>query len=175
MKQTTQPTINLVVLFILTIAAGVLFYFTQQQQAKVRLLTAEVSQLENNRQKLDSLRQEVPSLSLETRSWLDALPRDETAIARFAAELERIAREQRLTIVLDFDDFPGPIDVSGKYIDGLGSQISLEGTFQGVTNFLGQLSAIPYYYKIDKITLTKPDSQPGVKAVINGAIMMSLE
>ena len=175
MKQTNQPVINLILLFILTIAAGVLFFVTQQQQATVRLLSAEVGQLDINRQRLIDVSDSLPSLSLETRNWLKTLPGNEMDIAAFAGELERIARRELLTFDLNLDDFPGPVDVSGRYIDGLGSQITLIGSFSGVTAFIAELTDIPYFFKVDKIAITKTDSQPGVKTVINGAIMMNLE
>lgn len=154
-------------------AALFMFYLTQRQLSSLALTQAKVNNLTDNQVKLVDLESSLPTYSVLGISWLSTLPANEKDVASFASQIEGLARASNLTIVLSFDDFPGPVDVLGHYITGLGSEITLQGSFAGVTNFLSGLSGLPYFFKIDKMTLTKPETKIGVKAVFFGALMMN--
>lgn len=174
MKRTSLPTIHLILLLLVLAVSGILFYLTQRQMSSVNRLQAEVNLISQSRNKLADLSENLPVVLTEAGAWRQTLPENEEDVARFATEIEQMAKAQGLVFALDFDDFPGPIDVGGKYIDGLGADVTLEGSYQGVTNFLTRLSGLPYFFKVDKLALSTHESGTGVKAVINGALMMDL-
>lgn len=174
MDKTKQPIIHLTFFVIFLAAAMVVFYLTQNQIRKASLARAELAQLTESRGRLNELTTLLPRYELLERSWLSTLPQNEKEVAAFAGRLEQLARANGLLLELSFDDFPGPVDVSGHYIAGVGAQITLLGSYAGITNFLTGLADLPYHFKLDKMTLTKPDSRPGLKAEFNGSLMMNL-
>ncbi len=175
MIKTKQPIVQLGVLSLLLIIGAVVFYYTQNQIRREGLARTDVDQLTTSRQRLTELESLLPRYSLQEKSWLSTLPQDEEGVAEFARSLEQLARTNALVLAISFDDFPGPIDVSGHYIAGVGAEITLEGSYTGVSNFLAGLAELPYYFKVDKVTLTKPSKQPGIKAQIDGSLMMNIE
>ncbi len=175
MKQTKQPLVHIFILGIFLAVALFMFYLTQRRLMALSQTQARVNNLSNNQAKLSDLESNLPTFSVLGNSWLQTLPANEKDVAAFATQIESLAKTQNLTIILGFDDFPGPVDVLGHYIAGLGAQITLEGSFAGISNFLSNLSSLPYFFKIDKMTLTKPETKIGVKAVLNGALMMNFK
>jgi|CXWL01.1.fsa_nt_gi Tfp pilus assembly protein PilO len=174
MNKTKQPIIHLIFFVIFLMTAMVVFYLTQNQIRKTSLARAELVQLTESRGRLTELATLLPSYGVLERNWLSTLPQNEKEVAAFAGSLEQLAKVNGLFLELSFDDFPGPVDVSGHYIAGVGAQITLIGNYAGVTNFLSSLTDLPYYFKVDKMTLTKPDNRPGLKAQFNGSLMMNL-
>ena len=174
MNKTKHPVIHLIVFVIFLAAAMVVFYYSQNEVRLASLAQAEVNQLSESRARLIELATLLPRYSSRAKSWLATLPQNEKEVAAFAGSLEQLAEANSLVLTLAFDDFPGPIDVSGHYIAGVGAEIALEGSYAGISIFLANLTDLPYYFKVDRMTLTKPDSRPGVKALINGSLMMNL-
>lgn len=175
MKKTAQPVIHIVLFVISLIISLVMFYVTQRQVAAVSKAQAIVDDLATNQSKVEILSNSLPDYKLMAENWARTLPVNEKDVATFASNIEQIAKSLNLSFSLNFDDFPGPVDVSGHYVAGLGAEITLEGSFSSVANFVTRLSDSPYFFKIDKITITKPETKNGVKTVLNGALMMNLK
>lgn len=167
-----RPYIHLLILTLLLVLGGYLFFITQNQLKVTNRLQAEVDQLVSQQDKLLSLNVELPSLQPTIATWLASLPSTEDEVAVFAQEVERLAALHGQTVLIDFEDFPAPVDVGGRYIDGLGTDISLEGSFQGLTNFVTDLSRLQYFYKINRLTVTQHETRNGIKATLTGFLMM---
>ncbi len=175
MKETKQPVLHIIIFGLLLVAALFLFYLTQHQLTALSQAQAKANSLSENQSRLATLESSLPVNSILASTWLRTLPTNEKDVAAFATQIEGLAKAQSLTIDIRFDDFPGPVDISGHYIAGLGAEVTLMGSFTGVTNFLSNLSGLPYFFKIDKMTLTKPEAKSGVKAVFDGYLMMNLK
>lgn len=173
--KTKLPAIQLVILCLLILVLLGLFFTTENKILQVNKLQLEVTQQESNIKKLDELSATLPGMSSEIAGFLNTLPANEEDVADFATTLEQVAKGAGITIAFHFDDFPKPVEVIGQNITGLGSEIALEGSFQGVTTFLTKLSNLQYFFKIDKLTIIKLETKPGVKAIITGALMMNIE
>ncbi len=172
---TKQPILHLVFLMIVLSAVSYMFYRTEEGFVEVNKLLLEVSKQEVNIDKLTELNSALPNFSTEMSTYLKTLPTNESDVADFALLLEQNAKEVGLTISNHFDDFPKQVDVSGRNIPGLGMEITLEGSFQDLTRFFTRLSNLPYFFRTDKITILSRDTKLGVKAVINGFLMMNIE
>lgn len=173
MKKNTLPGTHIIIFTVILGLALFMFYLTQAQLMSVGRAQARVDDLTDNQRKLEELKTSLPTYSVLGSNWQKTLPANEKDVAAFAAGIEQLAKAQNLTIAISFDDFPGPVDVFGHYITGLGVEITLGGNFAGISGFLTDLSGLPYFFKVDKMTLTKPETKVGVKAVINGALMMN--
>ena len=173
--KTKLPMFHLIFLILLMVGAGFLFYRTENNIKATRKLQLEVSRQETNISKLGDLSVLLPTLTSETSTYLRTLPMSESDVAAYATLVETLAKDSDLTIANHFDDFPKARDVSGKNILGLGMEITLEGPFQGLTRFFARLTALPYYFKIDKITILNQETKTGVKAIVNGSLMMNTE
>ncbi len=174
MKRTQPPIIYIAILIGLLVACGLLFYLAASQITLANKTEAAVKLLAQNQAKLVELSDSLPQLAGIARSWSGSLPANESEVAIFASRIEQIANSQKLVFSLNFDDFPGPVEVNGVNIIGLGASITLEGSFTAISNFLTALSDLPYFFKTDRLTLTKRDSGPGVKTIINGALMLNI-
>lgn len=172
MKQ-RLPIIHLAILLFLALGAGAMYYQTEKKILSNNTLQKEVDQQAENVARLNELATSLPALSSETARYLRALPADESEVANFASTVEQKAREAGLLITFHFDDFPKNVSVSGQNILGLGTDIILEGTFQGLTVFLSRLSSLPYFFKVDKMTILQHETKTGIKASIDGSLMMS--
>lgn len=173
--KTKLPLLHLFWLFLLTIGVVVFFFQTKFNIETAAKLQVEVNNQTANDKKLSDLAALMPTLSKETISYLKTLPTNEVEVANFATQVELIAKEQGLLIAFNFEDFPRQIEVSGKNAFGLGTEISLEGSFQNLTVFLTRISSLPYFFKIDKMTILKNETKLGVKAIIDGSLIMNLD
>jgi len=167
-----QPLIHLLLLFIIVLVSGLYSVKTVRDIESVNKLKQEVSRLEINIVKLADLSNEVPPLSDETLRYANTLPANENEVANFTGVVERFAQESNLTILNHFDDFPKQVDVIGKNMFGLGMEITLEGSFQGVNGFFSKLSTMQYFFKADKITLLKNEVNSGIKVIVKGSLIM---
>ncbi len=175
MKETRQPILHIIVFAIFILVASVMFYLTQRQLITLGRVRAKVKGLSESQGRLVELESSLPAYSALGGSWQKTLPTNAKDVAAFAGQIEGLAKTSNLTITINFDDFPGPVDILGHYVSGLGAEITLVGSFSGVTNFLSSLSGFPYFFKIDKMTITKPETKVGVKAVFNGVLMMNIK
>ncbi|OGD73293.1 hypothetical protein A3K29_04135 [Candidatus Collierbacteria bacterium RIFOXYB2_FULL_46_14] len=159
----------------IALASGFYSVKTVRDLESVNKLKVEVVRQEANMIKLDDLSREMPRLSNEAVRYSNTLPADEYEVANFTAVVERFAKESGLTISNHFDDFPKQVDIAGKNMLGLGMEITLEGSFQGLTSFFSKLSSMQYFFKVDKITILKHEVKTGVKAIVNGSLIMGVE
>lgn len=171
--KTKLPIFHLLFLILLMVGVGVLFYRTEKNIKEANLLQVEVDRQKTNINKLEELTTVFPTLTREMSVYLKTLPTSEAEVAAYAAMVETLAKESGLTIANHFDDFPKTLDISGKNILGLGMEVTLEGSFQGLTKFFTGLTTLPYYFKVDKILILNRETKNGVKAVVNGALMMN--
>lgn len=174
MKKTNIPTIHIALFVIVLVFGGIGYYFLQRQLSEANLAQAELDHLIDNREKLSLLSDSLPQLMTESNTWLRYLPVDQDGVAAFASTLEALAKERRLLITLDFDDFPKAVEVAGKNISGLGLTITIQGSFEGLRDFCSQMARQPYFFKTDKITVLKHETLPGIKATLTGSLMMNL-
>ena len=115
----------------------------------------------------------MPELMSEVSGWLRTLPTNQEEVAFFAAIVEAAAKEQSVTVSFSFNDFPDTVLFMGKNFFGLGTDINLEGSFLGITNFVSSLSKLPYFFKIDKMTILQRETRQGVRASLSGVLMMN--
>lgn len=173
--KTKPPFIHLFILFVFIVGNLILFYLTDKKLLLRNKLTLEISQQTDNINRLNELETSLPTLAKEMQILSKTLPTTEVDIANFASAVERIARESGLISVFHFDDFAQSVAISKQNVPGLGIAIDLNGNFQGVIGFLSKLSRLLYFYKIDKITITKNENKPGIKAVLNGFLITNIE
>lgn len=148
---------------------------TEKKIEEINTLLNEVNLQSENVNRLTMLESTLPTLAVETKTYLKTLPSTESEVATFAAILESMARQENLSIVFHFDDFVKPVEISSQKMNGLGIGIDLNGAFDSLTKFVDKLSSLPYFFKIDKMTITKNENKSGMKAVLNGFLMMNIE
>lgn len=174
MKQNRFVSIYLIILILVSAAAGYLYFILQQKLTTLNSVRSELQMIQTNETRLEQLTSFIPVLSVESAAWAKTLPSSENDVAQFAALMEQFAKQQNLAVTIHFDDFPTTTSISGKQMTTLGTDITLEGSFQGISSFVTQLSDANYFYKIDKLTFTKQETKPGVKATLNGLLVMNI-
>lgn len=174
MKKNSSPIIHIVML--LAVVGGViyLYYLLQQSLVLTKKLQSEVDLATADQTRLKLLSSQMPILANENTAWLKTLPKTEDDVAQFAAFVEQLAKVQGLKIVIHFEDFPKMSMISGTNMSSLGTDIILDGSFQGLTSFISQISGSNYFFKIDKLSIIKLETKPGVKATLNGSLIMNL-
>lgn len=171
--KTRTPIIHIILyLFLLGIAIA-LFWLTQNVLRDRNFRLAEIDSLVENRSKLTEVNAVLPQIESEEVIWRDYLPSSEEEVADFASSIEGLARNESMDVTLDFDDFLTQVDIAGKFVTGLGLSITLEGSYQGMTSFFGELNDLPYFFKTDKITILKHETRSGIKATVRGSLIMS--
>lgn len=168
------PLLHLSFLLIFLMSGGWLFFQTEKNMLEVEKLQSEVNQQEINISKLAELKTQLPNFNREIGIYKKTLPATEAEVADFAATVEQVARGLGLQITYHFDDFTESVEVAGQNIYGLGSEIVLEGSFQAFSDFMARLSSLPYFFKVDKLTVSKQESKAGIKVSIDGFLMMNI-
>lgn len=172
MNKINPPYFPMMILIGLMIATGYIFYLYYDLRITANKLQVETGSISTNRTNLRNLSLLLPRLSPEMKEWSKSLPASEEEVALFASFLDRVAKEQNVVMDIHFGDFPTVSDISGKKMQTLPLDITIEGSYQGIIQFIGQISTSKYFYKIDKLSLTKPDLKPSVKTIIVGWLIM---
>ncbi len=173
MKQDKLFNLLCIFLTILVIIVSYLYYQLHQQLIKNINLQGDVNQISINQAKLTDLTTTVPTLNSKVQDWKKTIPSSEREVAQFAALLEQFANDQKLNIDIHFEDFPATTKISEVDMSTLALTVILEGSFQGVTQFIHSISNSSYFFKIDKLSLTNLLIRPGVKATVNGLLIVN--
>ena len=144
---------------------------SHQLLGQVTRLQTEVNQLNSDLTKLQDSAFLVANFDPSFSDWQRSLPRTEEDVAVFAARLEELSREFDLEIEINFDDFPRLTTVDKLSLTSLGTTLTLTGRYQNLTSFLSNLSRLPYFYQINKLTILEGDPS-GIKATLTGALFM---
>ncbi len=147
------------ILIVLTIVGGVLwyFYFHVQSQERIAGLEADIQRLdveirrgEDARRNLPELRLAVALLEEERRVFLSQLPL-ESQVANVIDDL-RIAAEEAGVAIVSFSQ--GGASASIQNVRPIGFTVASSGTFVDVMGFVGVLEGLQRYTKINQIGLT---------------------
>lgn len=171
LKQTTS-----FLLFFLTgamLITGLLAFLSLRLSVTAASLQREVDQLTLDAARFDEQSALYAAYASRYADWSRLLPVTEGEVAIVAATLEQLAASHSLTILLNFDDFPGAVETSGKLHWGLGLDLNLDGAYQNLVAFTAELSKLPYFYRIDKLILTQQETGNGVKANFQGVLFMN--
>lgn len=170
LEQTTK--LLLLTLLILVSLAGLLTWQTLSFSSQRITLSREVEQLTTDNSRYQSMSVSFTNHALQFQAWQQLLPVNETEVALFAAQVENLANQTQLTLELHFDDFPGQVETQKKLLFGIATDISLEGSYQNLITFMSQLQRLPHFYRIDKLILTRQETNRGVEATLQGILYM---
>lgn len=147
------------ILVVLTIVGGVLWYFylhTPSQEriaaleADIQRLDVEIRRGEDARRNLPELRLAVALLEEERRVFLSQLPR-ESQVANVIDDL-RVAAENAGVTIASFSQ--GGAAASIQNVRPIGFTVASSGTFGDVMGFVGVLEGLQRYTKINQIGLS---------------------
>ncbi len=147
------------ILVVLTIVGGVLWYFylhTPSQEriaaleADIQRLDVEIRRGEDARRNLPELRLAVALLEEERRVFLAQLPR-ESQVANVIDDL-RLAAENAGVTIGSFSQ--GGTTASIDNVRPIGFTVASSGTFGDVMSFVGVLEGLQRYTKINQIALS---------------------
>ncbi len=151
---------------------AILWYLNTKELKTVTDLQQQINALQADEAKYNDDLTQYSSFQTLLTTWEQSLPKNETQVAVFASSVENLAKSQTLALTLDFEDFPGQVDIGGRYATGIGLEMNLQGSYQNLTAFIHKLNALPYFFKIDKLILTQEELKPGVKATLTGTLIM---
>lgn len=147
------------ILVVLTIVGGVLWYFylyTPSQEriaeleADIQRLDVEIRRGEDARRNLPELRLAVALLEEERRVFLSQLPQ-ESQVANVIDDLRRSAEDAGVTIA-SFSQ--GGASGNVQDVRPIGFTVASSGTFGEVMSFIGVLEGLQRYTKINQIGLS---------------------
>jgi type IV pilus assembly protein PilO len=147
------------ILIVLTVVGGVLWYFYlyQPSQERIAALEADIARLdveitrgENARRNLPELRLAVALLEEERRVFLSQLPRA-SQVANVIDDLRRSAEAAGVTI----ESFSqGSAAANIQSIRPIGFTVASSGNFGETMAFLGVLEDLQRYTKVDQVGLS---------------------
>lgn len=147
------------VLLVLTIIGGVLWYFYLYQpsqdriaelESEIQRLDVEIRRGEDARRNLPDLRLAVALLEEERRVFLSQLPQ-ESQVANVIDDLRRSAEAAGVTIA-SFSQ--GSASENIQSVRPIGFTVASSGTFGDVMGFLGVLEGLTRYTKINQVGLS---------------------
>ena len=159
LRNIRQRDVALILLIVLTIVGGVLWYFylyppaqdrVAELEAEIQRLDVEIRRGEDARRNLPELRLAVALLEEERRVFLSQLP-PESQIADVIDDLRRSAADAGV-IVESFGQ--GGASETFDDVRPIGFTVGLDGTFGEMMGFLGVLEGLQRYTKIDQIGLS---------------------
>jgi type IV pilus assembly protein PilO len=147
------------ILIVLTVVGGVLWYFYlyQPSQERIATLEADIARLdveitrgENARRNLPELRLAVALLEEERRVFLSQLPRA-SQVANVIDDLRRSAEAAGVTI----ESFSqGSASANIQSIRPIGFTVASSGNFGETMGFLGVLEGLQRYTKVNQVGLS---------------------
>lgn len=152
------------ILLVLTIVGGVLWYFYLYQPSQDRIaeleteiqrLDVEIRRGEDARRNLPELRLAVALLEEERRVFLSQLPR-EAQVSNVIDDLRRSAEAAGVTIA-SFSQGSASEDIQN--VRPIGFTVASSGTFGEVMGFLGVLEGLQRYTKVNQVGLSLVDDE----------------
>jgi type IV pilus assembly protein PilO len=147
------------ILIVLTVVGGVLWYFYMYQPSQDRIasleadiarLDVEITRGENARRNLPELRLAVALLEEERRVFLSQLPRA-SQVANVIDDLRRSAAAAGVTI----DSFSqGSASANIQSVRPIGFTVASSGNFADTMAFLGVLEGLQRYTKVNQVGLS---------------------
>lgn len=170
-KSLRQSPILYLVLLALAIIT-LLWFLNTQKQKSINSLEQQIQVLRADEDRYNEDTLQYQNFQTLLNTWEKTLPKSEEEVAVFATAIESLAKSHSLVLNLDFEDFPGQVDIGGRYATGIGLDISLDGSYQNITTFLHRLDELTYFFKIDKLIITQQELKTGVKASLSGVLVM---
>jgi type IV pilus assembly protein PilO len=147
------------ILVVLTVVGGVLWYFYMYQpsqdriaslEAEIARLQVEITRGENARRNLPELRLAVALLEEERRVFLSQLPRA-SQVANVIDDLRRSAAAAGVTI----ESFSqGSASANIQSVRPIGFTVASSGNFADTMAFLGVLEGLQRYTKVNQVGLS---------------------
>jgi type IV pilus assembly protein PilO len=147
------------ILIVLTVIGGVLWYFYMYQpsqdriaslEAEIARLDVEITRGENARRNLPELRLAVALLEEERRVFLSQLPRA-SQVANVIDDLRRSAETAGVSIA-SFSQ--GTATANIQSIRPIGFTVAASGNFADTMAFLGVLESLQRYTKVNQVGLS---------------------
>jgi len=162
-----------IILIVLTVVAGVLWYFYMYQpsQDRVAELEADIVRLETEIRRGEDARRNLPDLRLavalleeERRVFLSQLP-TESQVAALIDSL-RLTSDQAGTQINSFGQSSAQTNVQD--VRAIGFSIATEGTFAQTMGFIDTLEDLQRFTKLNTVGLSVADDQ--VDPVLNSSV-----
>ncbi|TVR91685.1 MAG: hypothetical protein EA416_09060 [Trueperaceae bacterium] len=162
-----------IIVVVLTLVAGVLWYFYMYQpsQDRVAELESEIVRLETEIRRGEDARRNLPDLRLavalleeERRVFLSQLP-TESQVAALIDSL-RLTSDQAGTLINSFGQSTAQTNVQD--VRAIGFTIATEGTFVQTMGFIDTLEDLQRFTKLNTVGLSVADDQ--VDPVLNSSV-----
>jgi len=162
-----------IILIVLTVVAGVLWYFYMYQPSQDRIaglegdivrLETEIRRGEDARRNLPDLRLAVALLEEERRVFLSQLP-TESQVAALIDSL-RLTSEQAGTVINSFAQ--GTAQTNVQNVRAIGFSIATAGTFAQTMGFIDTLEDLQRFTKLNTVGLSVADDE--VDPVLNSSV-----
>lgn len=161
----------LVLLGGILVVTFVVAYQVQQELRVVAQLRQEVGREREAQEQYEALLDEFSLTRSREADWRALLVSDEQAVAGFAAQLENLARLNGLTLTIQFEDLPGRVTLAGKEGLGLKFELTLAGSYEGITSFLRSLETSNYLVKQDRLQMSRQEDSSYI-LIMSGVLIM---
>ena len=139
-----------------------------KKEATIEELVVKANDVENlgiERQILNEQLNELSGFFLE----------GETGVARAAENMEQIASQIGVNLTFSFEDFESKVDIGGVYQTGLTMYMEVEGSYQGLVNFIKKVEELPYFIRLSEVKVGELKLTSGIKAEFKGVIFFKNE
>jgi len=174
-KDTNPNKYSLIFIIIGIMIAVGLFFLVRKTWDTYLKVNDERNQLESKVSATTALVSQKQTEEAAFKDLKNYFPTTEADIAALAAALESNAAGSGVLLVLNFDDFPERTPIAGSQLYGLNYTATVDGPYQAVTSWISRLETLPYFLVTNSTSVNLSAETTGVKAIIEGVIIMGEE
>ena len=127
---------------------------------KVRESKIKVAEINRDISLLDKISHENSQYANDIQKVVNTLPSKYFQVSFFSAELERIAQNNSLTLTINIDKEKKE---ETETISSIEYALEVTGSYASISNFLSQMSKLPYHTSLEHTEISKKESEPMAK------------
>lgn len=139
------------------VGIAVSLYFLKSIAIKVKESKVKVAEINRDISLLDKISQEKAQYANDIEKIKDTLPSEYYQISFFTTELERLAQENGASLEINIDPKKGE---ETDTISSIKYVLEMDGSYTSISNFLSQLSRLPYHTNLDQMNLARKEGEP---------------
>ncbi|MFC1600672.1 type 4a pilus biogenesis protein PilO [Patescibacteria group bacterium] len=156
----TRFRLILTILVLLFVGVSSSLYFLKDIVGKVKISKVKVAEIKRDVSLLDKISQEKNQYSDNIDKIKSTLPSKYYEISFFTTELERLAQNNGLNMQININENKKE---ETSTVNSISYLLEIDGNYTSVSNFLTQLSNLPYHTNLERLEFSRKEDQPAVK------------
>jgi Tfp pilus assembly protein PilO len=144
------------------IGIAVSFYFLKNIAIKVKENKIKVAEINRDISLINKISQEKNQYENDIKKIKNTLPSEYYQISFFTKEIERLSQNNGLTLNIKIDSKKNE---ETDTVSSIKYVLEVDGSYTSISNFLTQLSKLPYHTSLNQMNIERKEGEPVGKIV----------